>query len=107
MTTTASCAPLGDGVCDGFAGSDDDDVVTHGLCSCWCHNTDDLPPTVQGVRDWHDRHHGVEHLRIVREGLRPLVGSAIADDLDTESSASRQHYIDTGRYLARGEGRAL
>lgn len=27
-----------------------------------------------------------------------------ADDVDTESSASRQHFIDTGRYLRRGEG---
>jgi hypothetical protein len=25
------------------------------------------------------------------------------DDLDRESSASRQHYIDTGRYLRHGE----
>ena len=27
----------------------------------------------------------------------------IGEDLDTESSASRQHYIDTGRYLRPGE----
>lgn len=25
------------------------------------------------------------------------------DELDTESSRSRQHYIDTGRYLTRAE----
>lgn len=30
-------------------------------------------------------------------------GAAYEESLDVESSASRQHYIDTGRYLRYGE----
>lgn len=30
-------------------------------------------------------------------------GFVDADQLDTESSASRQHWIETGRYLRKGE----
>jgi hypothetical protein len=83
MQTTLSCAPLGDGICDGYLGSAEDDAPDHHLCACWCHNVGDLPPTVQSVRAWHDRHHGVEITRLVRDGLRqslrPLGLSHVVD----------------------------
>lgn len=35
--------------------------------------------------------------------VKHLRGYVNADQLDTESSASRQHWIDTGHYLRKGE----
>lgn len=59
-----ACDKGGNGQCEG-----DIDVprnpnsvgtgVAH-TCTCPCHDADDLPPTVEGVRAWHDDFHGVE-----------------------------------------------
>lgn len=57
--TTRSCAPLGDGQCDGFAGSADDDFTPSGFCHCPCHDSANLPATIPLVRDWHDGFHGI------------------------------------------------
>lgn len=42
-------------------------------------------------------------LRVTGTWARGYIFADDAEDIDTESSASRQHYIDTGRYLRKGE----
>jgi hypothetical protein len=50
LTLTESCAPKGDGACDGS-----DEIGT--VCECPCHEIANLPATVALVKDWHDRLH--------------------------------------------------
>lgn len=45
---TESCAPKGDGICDGF------DPDTSEECVCNCHHALDLPLTQAAVKVWHD-----------------------------------------------------
>lgn len=45
---TESCAPKGDGICDGF------DPDTSEECVCNCHHAFDLPVTQAAVKVWHD-----------------------------------------------------
>lgn len=47
-----SCAPLGDGICDGYYEVEEGGEPL--WCTCECHDADDLPNTTDGVRDWHD-----------------------------------------------------
>lgn len=50
---STECSTGGTGQCDGFC-------IEHGAaCTCACHNANDLPQTVQGVRDWHDEAEGI------------------------------------------------
>lgn len=82
---SAACQEGGDGICDGEvpAGEGNPNAVTD-ECTCKCHTTDDLPPTIQGVKDWHDAWYAPEILdpveaakadarRIVRQGLAQFV----------------------------------
>ena len=50
---TESCAPKGDGICDGF------DPYTMRECLCHCHNAFDLPDTQAEVKVWHDEMWGI------------------------------------------------
>lgn len=45
---TESCAPKGDGICDGY------DPDTTEECECNCHVTSDLPATMAAVAVWHN-----------------------------------------------------
>lgn len=51
---TESCAPKGDGICDGF------DPDTDEACECNCHEDEDLPTTQKAVKVWHDEIWGVK-----------------------------------------------
>lgn len=65
-----ACQELGSGLCDGEVpeGEGNPNAVSD-ECSCPCHRAEDLPPTIEGVRDWHDEFHGVTITRLVREGM--------------------------------------
>lgn len=46
---STECSEGGSGQCDGFCLEHDDE------CTCSCHGATDLPDTVEGVKEWHDR----------------------------------------------------
>lgn len=52
---------------------------------------------------WDDAKVLASGLALDREAAKDAVAEWVWQALDTESSASRQHFIDTGRYLRRGE----
>lgn len=45
---STECSTGGTAQCDGFCGEHNNE------CTCHCHTANDLPETIQGVRDWHD-----------------------------------------------------
>ncbi|MFK0279477.1 hypothetical protein ACIQVL_03250 [Streptomyces sp. NPDC090499] len=88
------------------------------LCIGFSHyEDDDFPPAPlpEGVRDYDEglflegasATDGLDHLaELSAATIRAVTGYNPAD-WDFESSASRQHYIDTGRYLRVGEAESV
>lgn len=63
--------------------------------------------TTAAARAWEDRHEDGVYVRGVARVVTQREALAASDPVDTESSASRQHYIETGRYLRVGEAEGV
>lgn len=50
---TPECEANGSAICDGYFED------SFSPCTCPCHEANDLPQTIEGVKFWHDEFHGI------------------------------------------------